>query len=300
MTATLENGRIAIESTTAGESNLSVQLKANNEQDGTLDFGTLTGQRPEDSVSSPREGCRDTGDNTTVKRSTNEFSDTIQGLAINLKKADSTSEVVVTVTRDTSALKTKIENFVKSYNSVVDFVDANSVYDKEKDTTGPLNGELTSRTVLQRLRDALQQSFNVDGYDTPGFSRWALNSIRMDGWESIRPSLTMSWKTMSMRCPAVHCVPHLHRERYRFFLQFGQDETRQLYRQSDNRGRTASVQSSSLADGVSSSGTLTITDNLGASLSIDVAEGDTATDIANTLNTEAAKTKKKYCVPPPP
>ncbi len=295
VTATLENGRIAIESTTAGESNLSVQLKANNEQDGTLDFGTLTRTTP-GRLRQLSEG-RDAEilvNNTTVKRSTNEFSDTIQGLAINLKKADSTSEVVVTVTRDTSALKTKIENFVKSYNSVVDFVDANSVYDKEKDTTGPLNGELTSRTVLQRLRDALQQSFNVDGYD---YTRLFQVGIEFDSDGRLGIDSTKLDDVLENNVDALSRLFTVSRTSTESDIDFSYSSVKtkpgSYTVKVTTAAEQASVQSSSLADGVSSSGTLTITDNLGASLSIDVAEGDTATDIANTLNTEAAKTKEE-------
>ncbi len=295
VTATLENGRIVVESTSAGESKLSVQLKANNERGGTLDFGTLTLSTP-GRLRKLAEGqdAEILVNNTTVTRNSNNFSDTIQGLSLNLKKADSTNEVVVTVIRDTSALKAKIESLIKSYNSVVDFVEKNSAYDKETDTTGPLNGESTSRSVLQRLRDTLQQSFSVDGYD---YTRLFQVGIEFDSSGRLKINSSKLDDVLKNNVDALSRLFTVTRTSSESDIDFSYSSVKTkpgTYTVNvTTAAEQASVRSDTLANGATSSGTLTVTDNLGASLSINVEKGDTATDIANRLNAEAATTKEE-------
>ncbi len=100
-----------------------------------------------------------TVDNLQISRSSNSIGDVIQGMTINLKKEAASS--TITVTADTDAIKTQIEDFVSAYNDVVDFVSTQTDYDSATGVSGILSGEGTIRGIQSRLRSMI--SSNVSG-----------------------------------------------------------------------------------------------------------------------------------------
>lgn len=99
----------------------------------------------------------------TYKRTTNAITDVIAGATINLK-GTSSSEDVVSLTRDTAALQAKFEKVVTAYN------DAQSLF---KEVTNPkstldtygatLVGDATIRSVAGRLRSVFMGSSSTPG-----------------------------------------------------------------------------------------------------------------------------------------
>ena len=158
------NKKIYIQSNVTGESQLDVEIIANNESGGELDFGIVSMvTRGRERLIVEGNDARILVNNIEVKRNTNEINDVISGLSLTLKKTDPDTNLTITVARDNEGILSKIEDFVKTYNTFIDFVNENSKYDKEEQTVGPLLGDLTTRTVLSRIRSALQKTvFNGD------------------------------------------------------------------------------------------------------------------------------------------
>jgi flagellar hook-associated protein 2 len=94
-------------------------------------------------------------DSLTLIKESNTITDVIDGVTLNLLNADATNPNTVTVAQgDVSATKTHIEEFVATYNSVIDDLYNAFYYDPESPTTNnPLRGDYTVRGIQARLKD---------------------------------------------------------------------------------------------------------------------------------------------------
>lgn len=94
-------------------------------------------------------------DDQTVTRSTNTISDAIEGITFNLVTAKPGESLVLTVSSDTQAAKTAINDFVDTFNGVVDLINSSTNYDVATGETGALFGDATVRGLESSLRNAL-------------------------------------------------------------------------------------------------------------------------------------------------
>ncbi len=97
-------------------------------------------------------------DGIALRSSTNAVTGAIPGSTVTLLQADKTTgkETTLTLTRDGSAIKSKIQAFVAAYNNVAGFVADNSKFDKDSFASGPLFGDATARQVMSDLQSTLQ------------------------------------------------------------------------------------------------------------------------------------------------
>ena len=68
----------------------------------------------------------------------------------------------MTVTDNTTGIKTAINSFVEGYNEFVTAVDGLTAFDASSGIKGPLLGDFTTRTITNQLRAALSAA--ADGY----------------------------------------------------------------------------------------------------------------------------------------
>jgi flagellar hook-associated protein 2 len=94
-------------------------------------------------------------DGLTVTASTNVLADAVDGLRIDLRKAEPGTIVRVDVADDVIALKQAIKGFVDAYNGVVDTVARLTSYNRDNRSAGPLLGDGPTRNVLAALRSTL-------------------------------------------------------------------------------------------------------------------------------------------------
>ncbi len=106
--------------------------------DGTVDFQSST--------------FTETQSAQGIVNATNTVTDVITGVTLNLLQADSSTDVSVVVSNDLDAIKTKINTFVEAYNDIISFIQANTAFNPESQTGGPLMGELTVHSVLTRIQ----------------------------------------------------------------------------------------------------------------------------------------------------
>lgn len=96
-------------------------------------------------------------DGATVTRSSNEITDAIAGVTLNLEKINTTDDPTTTlkVGYDKEAVTENLKEFVDAYNKVVETSKKLSSYDSENDKAGPLNGDSLLRGISSKLRDAM-------------------------------------------------------------------------------------------------------------------------------------------------
>ena len=118
-------------------------------------------------------------DGLTVTRETNEFTDVVTGLSLTLQAADPATTLSISVEADTGAIKSKVKEFVETFNKLVDFVNAQNSYNQDTGPGGKLFGDPILRDVLGQVRAAL---FNVPTSvvqaDTEGYSTLQLVGIK--------------------------------------------------------------------------------------------------------------------------
>ena len=89
-----------------------------------------------------------------IHRNSNTIDDVVSGLTITLESAPAVpdNEAALTVSRNTSAIVSKINSFVSAYNNVLDFFDASQSYSQDTETAGVLVGDATTNSIRNSLR----------------------------------------------------------------------------------------------------------------------------------------------------
>ena len=104
---------------------------------------TVTGQNADFSV-----------DGVSYERQSNEVSDVIDGVTLDLKETGSAD---VSVSQDVQSVADQVQSFVDSFNKTNGFIDKQSEYDKEEDKAGPLNGSSVARSAESTMTRTLME-----------------------------------------------------------------------------------------------------------------------------------------------
>jgi flagellar hook-associated protein 2 len=91
----------------------------------------------------------------TVNNASNTVNNLIPGVSLNLLQASPSQPVSLVVAPDTTTATTAVQNFVTSYNAVVDYITQNSSYNATTQTAGPLLGNQTSMNLQNDLSAAM-------------------------------------------------------------------------------------------------------------------------------------------------
>jgi len=94
-------------------------------------------------------------DGQKVTQASNTLADVIHGVTLTLKKADINVTGTMSVSLDKDSVKTKVNEFIKAYNSLADTMNSLSGYDPGTKKGGPLFGDATLRGVQNQLRQAI-------------------------------------------------------------------------------------------------------------------------------------------------
>jgi len=112
-------------------------------------------------------------DGVEVYRATNTIDDVIEGVTITLKDVHPDLDPgegieldsdTLTVSRNTSAVVSKVNSFVSAYNSVLGFFDAYQSYDEKTKVAGILLGDPTTNLIRNSLRNNVTDT--VPGVDS--------------------------------------------------------------------------------------------------------------------------------------
>jgi flagellar hook-associated protein 2 len=102
-----------------------------------------------------------TVDGIPISSNSNHVAGVLPGLTLNLSGADPNSTISLGVTPDAGQSAAAIQSFVTAYNSAIQQVNAQFVYDPITKFSQPLQGD-TSLTIVQ------QQLYSAISYTTPG------------------------------------------------------------------------------------------------------------------------------------
>jgi flagellar hook-associated protein 2 len=94
-------------------------------------------------------------DGVSITKSSNTITDAIDGLTLSLSKTNVDSATTITVSTDTSAIKTKVSALVTAYNSLNSVIKVQTAYDATTQTAGTLNGDATVRSIQSQMRSIL-------------------------------------------------------------------------------------------------------------------------------------------------
>ena len=101
--------------------------------------------------------------NNPVTRSSNTIDDLVQGVTLNLKKAEVGTQFDVTVNRNLAPVNSKINDFVEKYNNALNALKELQKSNPETGEMGLLQGDSTPRLLQTQLQNMLYAS--VDGVD---------------------------------------------------------------------------------------------------------------------------------------
>lgn len=96
-------------------------------------------------------------DGIAITRPTNLVTDAVEGLTLTLARALPGTPATLSVTRDTAAIETAVESFVKGYNDVRKAISTLSAYGTSSSAGGALQGESLIRSIEAKMRAVIGQ-----------------------------------------------------------------------------------------------------------------------------------------------
>ncbi len=92
-----------------------------------------------------------------ISSSSNTLDATITGLTLTLKQT-TTTPVDVSVSKDSAAMRTAVDDFVKAYNALNTYITEQTKYDPNTKVAGKLQGDASVRSLQSQLRTLAQAS----------------------------------------------------------------------------------------------------------------------------------------------
>lgn len=120
----------------------------------------------------------------SITRDSNQVTEVIKGVTLNLKSADVGKQVNIEIEPDTDKLVEKINEFVDAYNELKLFVDDLTEYDAEKKQGGLLSGDATVRTMMQQIRSLLSEPVaGLNGTKYKSLTELGVSSDQFDRYQ---------------------------------------------------------------------------------------------------------------------
>lgn len=157
--STIQAAIDALDNVTAGD--ITVANTLNNDTEftfkdtlGDVDLIVLNTENLIDGVHYLRETTQ--GSDGWISRSTNSVDDVVEGVTLALQddtyNGSTYDSIEVTLTRDTAALKEKLDAMIKTYNEFVDFMKSNAEYNANTRSSGILYGNYSLTSVSSQLK----------------------------------------------------------------------------------------------------------------------------------------------------
>lgn len=97
-------------------------------------------------------------DGYTYTSDSNQFSDAIPGVTINLASAESGTTLQLNVASNTSGIDSAMQAFVSAYNAVASVIGNATAYDSSTSTASALTGDSLATQALSQLRSAMMST----------------------------------------------------------------------------------------------------------------------------------------------
>ncbi|WP_076410909.1 flagellar filament capping protein FliD [Shewanella sp. UCD-KL12] len=128
-------------------------------------------------------------DGQKITSQTNEVTGAITGVTLNLTDADLSKTSTLKIELDTEAVKTNVQGFVDSYNSLINSIDKLTKYDSDKDEAAALQGDSMVRSIESQLRNMISDRVTVGsesvalydiGIEADRYGKLSVNSSKLD------------------------------------------------------------------------------------------------------------------------
>ncbi len=97
----------------------------------------------------------------SISRETNTVSDAIDGISLNLLKADAGNSITVEIGESYASAKSSVQEFVDGYNSLVGNIQTLTSYNAVDESAGILLGDFTVRNINNQLRAEINNTVNT-------------------------------------------------------------------------------------------------------------------------------------------
>ncbi len=225
-----------------------------------------------------------------ITRSSNTISDVIEGVTLNLKEADATKTVTLTIKNDFSNLESKINDFISKYNDVISYLNNQFTYNEETKSAGPLSGNSAARSVQSAILGMI--SSQAEGLDDNATYRSLVQiGIKMNNDGTIYLDSSKFEEAIENDYEGVK----------KLFEEIGTTTDNQvsyITRTDETEAGTYAIEITTAPEraqiqgsyevptaGISQDETLTITYN-GTDYTVDLSQNDTLNDIIDKINTE--------------
>ncbi len=288
-------GQIELTDDTAGDSQLSISLAANNESGGALTFGafaaSIEGQNTQMTEVVAGQDAVFRVNGVSLTRSTNTVTDALEGVTLSLVNAEAGTNVSINVAQDTSSIKGSIQSLVDNFNTASSLISDQFVFNEELQTSGPLSGDATLLTLQSQLRSLVLDpvtglasdensltlfgvSFNRDGLLE--IDSTTLDAALANDLTKIKNVLSESGSTSDTDIEYVFQTADTVAGTYDIDITAAPE-------QGDITGTT------DISTGIASDTTVTITEAIsGKSDTIDLLTGDTTDEVVDKINTVLA------------
>ncbi len=102
-------------------------------------------------------------DGISISKASNTLTDAIEGVTLNLLKANTPATTTLTVARDTAGTQAAVQAFVKAYNDLNKTVTDLSKYDAANKRASTLTGDATVRSLQAQLRGVFNTALSTAG-----------------------------------------------------------------------------------------------------------------------------------------
>tara|TARA_R110001583_G_scaffold163022_1_gene315244 strand:+ start:414 stop:1799 length:1386 start_codon:yes stop_codon:yes gene_type:complete len=116
-------------------------------------------------------------DGFTLNSASLKFEGMIEGITIDIKTAKPGENLSLTVKHDTAAVKKSIEGFVTGYNNLMTTLNDLTAYDPEADTAGLLQGDSTTRSIANRIRQEMSTLVGGLGVELDSLAELGITTI---------------------------------------------------------------------------------------------------------------------------
>lgn len=126
---------------------------------GTIDIISTLDLANVDNHVQTAQNAEFTYDGVSMSRASNEISDIITGLTINVEEVGSST---INITQDTDSISSQVESFVSNYNELTSQLDEFTKYDTDTKVSGIFQGDNTITSIKRDINKILL-SVNSDG-----------------------------------------------------------------------------------------------------------------------------------------
>lgn len=282
------DGKIVVEDNLSGASSLTLTLTPTiADAHSTLNFGTFGAStiRKREIVSG--EDAQITLDGATITRPSNQISDVITGVTLDLKGEDADAVITLNLDRDYNGIKDKIKDVVSKYNDLITSINNQFVYDEKTKTAPPLFGDAALLSVKSDLRSVILSA--VDGL-TSDLDHLSLIGINIDrnGLLAINDSKLDGYlRTNFSDVVNLFAAQGTSTNSNLTYVESGRKTKAGSYEVEITQAATqANTTGSGFSGALSGDATLSITDSTGRAATISLSAGWNITSIVNAINSE--------------